>query len=177
MANLNTSTLDAPSKAVSVFSHTLISHNFSHLLGELAVLIEEERDIEHVDVFDPAFSGWLKDAELAHEAVTSRLLSVLESPIQRDEDRALQRVAFGLHALMQSEELGEFTRIYNVLQSFPAAFICAGPSAVARRVTVMLTSMRLRMDDLTSLTAYSDEFDIAPEPEVLDSAVFILEPV
>ncbi len=71
-----------PFEDASVFRHTLTSRLFSRLLADLSSLIENERDIEHVDVFDPAFSGWLTDAEQAHASVTSGLRSLLGSPIE-----------------------------------------------------------------------------------------------
>ena len=162
------------SEDASVFRHTPTSQLFSRLLADLGVLIERERDIEHVDVFDPAFSNWLRDAERAHSSVMSGLLSLLDSPVQRAEDRALQRMALGLQALMKTEAPGEFKRIYDVIHRFPSAFLCPGPSAFARRSTAMLATMRTRMTDLLSLTAYVDDYDIAPDAEVPDSVPFAL---
>lgn len=176
MANIACSTPRVPLEDASVFRHTATSRLFSRLLADLSALIENERDIEHVDLFDPAFSGWLRAAEQAHESVSSGLLSLLDSPVQRAEDRALQRMAFGLHALLKSEEPGEFKRIYDLIQRFPAAFICPGPSAFARRSTVMLATLRLRMTDLLSLTAFNDAYDIAPDAELPDSVPFDLAP-
>src|SRR5690606_33900549 len=69
MATEATITPARANEDVSVYIPTLISKLFSTLLGTLAVAIEADRDIEHVDVFDPAFDGWLKDAERAWDKV------------------------------------------------------------------------------------------------------------
>ena len=174
MANIASSTPRVLVEDASVFSHTATSQLFSRLLADLGVMIEGERDIEHVDAFDPAFSGWLRDAERAHASVTSGLLSLLGSPIERAEDRALQRMAFGLHTLMKTEAPGEFSRIYDLIQRFPSAFVCPGSSAFARRSTKMLATLRLRMADLLALTAFNDDYDVEPDADVPDNVTFAI---
>ena len=174
MANIAFSTPGVPFEDASVFRHTATSRLFSRLLADLGLLIEMERDIEHVDVFEPAFSGWLTDAEQAHESVSSGLLSLLSSPIERAEDRALQRMAFGLHTLMKTEAPGEFRQIYDLIQRFPSAFVCPGSSAFARRSTKMLATLRLRMADLLALTAFNDDYDVEPDADVPDNVPFAI---
>jgi hypothetical protein len=153
----------------SVFTHTTTSQHFSRLLSYLSAFLEAERDIQDVDVFDPAFSAWLRDAELAQETVSTRLTAVLKAPVQRNEDRALQRIAFALHALLGTEAPGEFMRIYQMILRFPAAFTCAGRGAVGRRTNEMLSTMRMRMADLSALATFNDDFDAEPDAEAMDS--------
>lgn len=159
MATIANSTHNVRLEDTSVFTHTTTSQHFSRLLCDLAALVEAERDIEDVDVFDSAFSSWLRDAERTQDSVSIGLRAVLNSPIQRHEDRALQRVAFALHALLGTEAPGEFMRIYNLVLRFPAAFVCEGRGAVAHRTSQMLATMRMRMDDLSSLATFNDDFD------------------
>lgn len=172
MANFNRSTRFVPAEDVHVFTHTTTSQLFSRLLCGLAVMVEMERDIEHVNVWDTAFCGWLRDAELAGEAVSTHLSALLASPAERPEDHKLHFAAVVLHRLMCCEELGSFTRIYNAIQLHAWPFRCVGIGAVARRVDVMLKTMLARIDDLATLTAYRDDFDVDPQPDASSQDAF-----
>lgn len=150
------------------YTPTPVSAGFSALLVALSAMIEAERDIEDVDVFDPAFANWLRDAERAQDRVVDCLRMVREAELQRAEDRPLQRLAMLIDAVISSEEPGEFTRLHRLVPSHAALFRCAGNSAVARRVDHMLLAGLARIDDLAMLDTYAncpphEDPDILPE--------------
>lgn len=90
------------------FTHTPISALFSRLLGAMAVHIEAERDIQHVDVWDPAFRDWLTEAEEALTAVTTLLREIRDHQTARQADVPLMRMAIIIDAMLGAEEPGEF---------------------------------------------------------------------
>lgn len=143
-------------EAADVFTPTPASASFSALLVALSALIEAERDIEDVDIWDPAFSRWLRDAELAQERVVAGLRQVREAELQRAEDRPLQRLAMLIDAMMGCEDPDGFARLHRLIPANAALFRCDGDSAAARRVNHMLLTGLARIEDLAGLDTYAD---------------------
>lgn len=152
----------AAEAARGVYTPTSITRNFSHLLVELAAFIEAERDIEEVDIWDPAFMGWLRDAEHARKQVTRRLRALRGSVRHRREDGPLLQMARRIEAMIATEEPGAFLAQYRDLQHDRAGFRCPTESAVAQRVNRLLATGLSRIDELVALACFADE---APEIE------------
>ena len=135
---------------------TPISAAFSGLLTALARHAEAERDIEDVDVFDPAFRDWLTDAENTFTSVTTLISSIGRAEPARSEDLPLQRMTMLVDAMIGSEEPGTFARLHRLMPQFEAAFRSKQNNGVARRVNHMLLTACARMDELASLLSYED---------------------
>lgn len=156
MADMTPIMAERADKPAPHFTHTPISRAFSLLLGRMAALIEAERDIEDVDVWDPAFHGWLTIAEEAQTSVTTLLHQIGDASSLRAADRPLKHMARIFLALMGSESSEEFRSLQATLPRFEPQLRCPGTHPVARRVSAMLHAGRARLDDLATLSAYTD---------------------
>lgn len=85
---------------------------FAALLDALSRHALAERDIEHVDVWDPAFRHWLTEAEEVFTEVTTLLSRIRRAEFVRAEDLPLQRLAAVIDAMTGSEEPGTFQRLH-----------------------------------------------------------------
>lgn len=154
---------------LSVYTPTPITRGFSRLLVDLAAFIEAERDIEDVDIWDPAFMGWVRDAEHARQQVRGRLRALRGTVLHRREDGPLLRMARLIEAMIATEELGAFLARYHHLQRDRSAFRCPGNGAVAQRVNQLLAAGLSRIDDLVTLGCFADEAaEPAPETDLPD---------
>ena len=124
--------------------------------------VEAERDIEHVDVWDPAFRGWLTEAEECLTAVTKIISHLGGLPVERHEDVVLLQVAAIIDALIGAETEREAVRAHEALADLPA-FHCPGRGAVAHRVNRMIASAADRLRDLAGLEVYAPNSDEVPE--------------
>lgn len=159
MANLALSSVPSLSEDVD-YTPTPISSAFSQLLGALARHIEADRDIETVDIWNTAFSGWLRCAEEAHTDVVGLLSLIRREVILRSEDRPLQRMAMLIDAMIGSETPGEFKRLHGLLPRFENLFRCGGTGVVAQRIDRMLLTALERINEMATLDTYDD--DVAP---------------
>jgi len=132
------------------FTHTPISTLFSRLLGAMAHHIECERDIEHVDVFDPAFNGWLKDAEEAATVVTTLISKIRQCRIQRRADVPLMRLKFIADTMLGANAPDVFLEAHGLL-SHPHLFALRENGAVAYRVTAMIKTAKTCLNLLAEL--------------------------
>lgn len=144
---------------------TPVSTAFSRLLVALAQHAEAERDIEDVDIWNPAFHAWLTDAEEAFTLVTTLITEIGNAEPIQATDLPLQRMASYVDAMIGSEEPGTFRRLHLAVPRFLKAVRCTDDSASARRVNHMLLSAGLRLDELAGLISYED-----PLPEDADDA-------
>ncbi|SFY44327.1 hypothetical protein SAMN04244548_04932 [Paracoccus pantotrophus] len=135
------------------FTHTPISATFSRLLGAMAVHIG---DIQHVDVWDPAFRGWLTDAEEALTAVTTLLCEIRDHQTARQADVPLMRMAIIADAMLGAEEPGEFIVAQRLLAR-RHLFSCRTGGAVGRRIHAMIETAYSRLRDLAELEAYAPD--------------------
>lgn len=154
MATLTPTT---PAEAcASTFVPTVISSQFSELLGALARHVEAEQDIQDVDIWNPAFRGWLTDAENCYERVTTLIASIRQAPLARRADLPLQRMAVLLDAMIGSEEPGAFQRIHRMLPGAMSLWHCPGNDAVAHRVRQMIAAALVRIEEMATLPTYAD---------------------
>lgn len=140
---------------------TLISSAFSSLLSALARHIEADRDIETVDIWNTAFSGWLRTAEEAHTEVAGLLALIRREAIVRVEDRPLQRMAMLIDAMIGSETPGEFKRLHGLLPRFESLFRCRGTGVVAQRIDRMLLTAQDRIQEMATLDTYDNDLETA----------------
>lgn len=139
------------------YMHSPIASLFSRLLGALALHIEAERDIQDVDIWDTAFTGWLREAEESLTVVTTLLYAIRNGVVMRATDVPLMRLAILADALIGSEDPHDFQRARGLL-AHPTLFRCADVCPVDRRVDAMINTALSRFDELADLDAY------APDP-------------
>ncbi|MEI4469671.1 hypothetical protein [Frigidibacter sp. MR17.24] len=131
-----------------------ISIAFSALLGTLALHIEAERDIEDVDIWDPAFANWLRDAEEIQTRLSRQVLALTDAEETRDEDEPLRRMAMLIEGMTGSEEPGTFQRLHPMVVHYEHLFRCEGTTATALRVDRMLLTAAQRLETMASLDIY-----------------------
>ncbi|MCV2894994.1 hypothetical protein [Lentibacter sp. XHP0401] len=131
-----------------------ISKQFSLLLGALAIAIEAERDIENVDVFNPAFDGWLEESERAWDRVTDIQLVLKKMPIRRVEDQPLKMLGFMMHLAMSSETRTELQAVQSFAQREPHRLQCPGRDALAHRITSMLAQGQFLLGAIGGLEVF-----------------------
>ena len=153
--------------ARGVYTPTPITRGFSRLLVELAALIEAERDIEDVDIWDPAFVGWLRAAEHALARVKNRLRLLCATGVQRRGDGPLQRMAGLIGAMIATDEPGMFLARYQELRRDRSSLRCPGDGAVARRVNRLLATGLSRIDELAGLSCFVDESVAVPLSDIV----------
>lgn len=156
-----TATLTTPVAATedlcaSTYTPTPISVLFARFLGALALHIEAERDIQDVDVFDAAFSGWLREAEESLTVVTRFLRDIRDAQVMRASDVPLLRLAIVADALLGSEDPNDFLRT-RALLAHRTLFRCAETGPVGRRVVALVKTAVMRLDELADLDAYSPD--------------------
>ncbi|RGP35196.1 hypothetical protein [Pseudotabrizicola alkalilacus] len=144
------------------YTPTLIASLFSRFLGAIALHIEAERDIQDVDVWDAAFTGWLREAEESLKVVKTFLRQIRDAQVVRASDVPLLRLAILADALIRSADAGDFQRACGLL-THPTLFRCVETGPVGRRVAAMVKTAVLRLDELADLDTYApDSFPHTP---------------
>lgn len=134
---------------------------FPSLMAVVSNLIESERDLDDVCYSqDPAYSSWMRDAELAHERVTDRLRHFHGLPSICLQDRPLERMAQLIDAMLGHEEPGRARQLHRLMQmSFFSKLQISGIGATAMQRNAMLVQARHLVSALAALPL----FDGAPE--------------
>lgn len=150
------------------FTPTPTTHAFSRLLGALAGYVEAERDIDHVDAWNPAFLEWQRDAARSRDHVLSLLDLIRNAGPVRVEDRPLKRMALLTRMMIESERADEFSQLHGLLDIFPDLFQCSGCGAIVLRVNQMLATARDRLRDIAGLQEYLDVVRADDEDAAMD---------
>ncbi len=136
---------------------TAIAIEFAALLPALARHIEAEREIENVDIWDPAFRSWLTDAEHALKDVTTHLSTIASTDLTCVDDRPLKRMSMLIDAMIRSEEPHTFMHLYGLLPRFEHLFYCDGTSSAIRHCNAMIGQARAHIDTMANLLTYDSE--------------------
>ena len=83
-------------KAPTSFTHTPVTRAFAAMLQTLSAYIDSERDLEHIDSFDPAVDNWVADAERNRVAMFAALDRLRDTRLTRALDVPLRRMGVGL---------------------------------------------------------------------------------
>ncbi|WP_102227115.1 hypothetical protein [Acidimangrovimonas sediminis] len=159
MAIVTRSTPHLADKAPTKFTHTPISSLFSKLVVALTGFIEAERDIEDVDIWEPAFAIWLSTAEQAQTRVTTLISAIRATAPARLADRPLQRMTLLIDGILQAESQHGLRQHYQLLERFGPLFQVEGNDVVAYRANQLLQAARQRVDDMVDLECLSDMED------------------
>ena len=166
MAELTSSIPPAADKALTPFTHSRISSHFSRLIIALTTLIEAERDIEDVDVWDPAFDGWLSAAEAARTRVTTLITEIRSTAPARAADRPLARMTLCLDGMLGAETRHDYLHFRKLLDKYAPLFRARGSDVVAYRVNTLLQSARQRVEELATLDCVADDVpNVVPDLE------------
>lgn len=149
-----------------VFTPTTITTAFSRLLGALAVLIEAERDIEEVDVWDIAFRAWMTDAERAHETVTDLLRTIRDATPMRATDLPLMRMSAAIEMLMGAESSAESEQAQRLIHD-QRFHVGVSDRPQGRRIHALIATAQDRARELAALDAYRLDHDVDPEADAL----------
>lgn len=134
------------------FHHpTLVSTLFSTALGVLAAVIEHERDIADVDIWDPAFRDWLTAAERAQDRLSDLQRAILDAPIARPSDQPLKLAAFLLQATLGSESPDEVAHLRRIAREKASYFLLDASTATNRRVNGMLVRALALYEEFVAL--------------------------
>lgn len=144
---------------LSVYTPSAISSLFSKLIGTIAVSIEEERNIAHVNVFDMAIDHWLRDAEVARDAVTDVLTKLKTAAATRAEDEPLVAIAGIVDDLMGSESLVDYLDAKERVREARFFLRCHGNGGTSRRITQMLQQCHVHLSMMTEMDVYQPDVD------------------
>ncbi len=141
---------------------TIVSSAFSALLQAQSAFVRAERDLEDVGHSqDPAYAFWLRDAELAQEALTGALHHFHALPLELPEDRPLRRMALLIDAMLGNEEPGGARRLHRKMQlAFFAHFQAQGIDATAMHRNSLLIQARHLTSAMVALPLF-DSTDIS----------------
>lgn len=169
MATLTPITRGDPVEGLTV-APASISLAFPELLSALDQHIECERDLDDVEIFDPAYRSWLDDAEAAQLRLYDALAQVTGmAPVSAD-DAPLHRMSL-LIATLVREGTGEAFRQYNRLESsFLHHMVVPGDGLDAGRTRHMLMAAREKIHQLAGLTLYLQDGDADCEADELCAA-------
>ncbi|MBV0893500.1 hypothetical protein KTN05_17060 [Paracoccus sp. Z118] len=135
---------------------------FAGLLSALDQHIECERDLDDVDLFDPAYQNWLDDAETAQLRLYD-LASITGLAAVTPDDVPLRRMTL-LIAMLVREGSAEAFRQYGRLESsFLRHMVVPGDGLGAVRTRLMLADAREKIRAMAELTLYRQDGDIDGE--------------
>lgn len=140
MANFVTTTRTAANEDASTYIPSPISTLFERLLLVLAEVIECNRDLADIDIWDTACSGWLKATELAEERLGALVHDLLNADVVRPADRPLRLAAFMLHLTMDAAGPKEVARFAAIARLKAEDFLLTDETATHRHVNAMTRS-------------------------------------
>lgn len=170
MANVVTTTPNAATEDLRVFPPTIISSLFSKLNGALAVAIEAERDIAHIDVWDPAINAWLREAERAWGAVIEIGQAVRAAPVTCGDDKPLLTMVGIADAAMSAETLSELSSAHDRLRAATFFRQRLGRGHLPHRIGAMLDQCHAHLSAVARLDLYHPVCDPDDLPYGLSEA-------
>ena len=128
---------------------------FAAVLQALSAYIDSERDLEHVDSFDPAVDNRVMDTErnrVALFAALDRLTRALDVP--------LRRMGMVTRLLIDCETSASFFNLLKSVDQHADLFACPGEDPVARRLRLMIDAAKTQLNALAQLAEHSDVIDV-----------------
>ncbi len=152
------------------FTPSIIANLFSKLNGALAVAIEAERDITHIDVWDPAINAWLREAERAWGVVIEIGQALRDAPVTRAADKPLVLLAGIASAIMSSETLSELGSAHERLRAASFFRQRLGRGHLPHRIGAMLDQCHAHLSAVVQLDLYQPVCDPEDLPYGLSEA-------
>lgn len=146
------------------FTHTPISKAVAQLPAAIARFVDAERDLGDIDnMFDPAVSSWLSDADESQESLTKLLSEICAAPVWRDSDFPLQRLAFLVQDLLDGHTPQGLAGPEG-LAALRRQFSCPDSLPHAARINSLVAAV---LNHLRDLAAY-EAFDACEAPGTCD---------
>lgn len=143
------------------FQPTAMTLRFAAMLPLFTGWIEAERDLNHIDRWDIAFTGWLRDAEQARRDFAEALDVLCGTEVERIEDRPLRTTARLIRALIESDTPDVFAQLCRLPSLCPEQFRCRGKGPGTVRVNLLIHEAFLRIDALATLPDCLDPIEAA----------------
>lgn len=147
-------------KAPTSFTHTPVTRAFAAMLQALSAYIDSERDLEHVDSFDPAVDNWVADAERNRVAMFAALDRLRDTRLTRALDVPLRRMGMVTRLLIDCETSASFFNLLKSVDQHADLFACPGEDPVARRLRQMIDAAKAQLNALAQLAEHSDVIDV-----------------
>lgn len=168
MTNHFTITTIAPNEAPP---ETPKAAAFPSLLASVLNVITAERDLADISYSqDPAYSAWLREAELAQDSLTDALRHFHALPLVIPADRPLQRMATLVDTMLGHEDPGGARQLHRKMQmAFFTSFQVQGIGTVAMRHNGMLIQARHLVAALAALPLFDATHDAIDDAHSTDS--------
>jgi hypothetical protein len=157
----NTDRLESPQE-------TAYSIAFEALLPSLADFIEAERDLDDIcHSYDPAYSAWHRDAQLARGRLDKVLRQVQSLRVERPEDRPLRRMVALTDAMLTEGAPDRPRYLHRQMKLvFFRQFQVPGFGPTAHSRNALLIQARHLIDAMIRLPLfdYRPDCAIVPEP-------------
>ncbi len=130
------------------------------LNGALAVAIKAERDITHIDVWDPAINAWLREAERAWRTVIDIQTALRDAPVLHASDAPLLAMLDRAVALMTSDTTHDFLVAHDRLRLVAFFRRSAAPGRMPNHVSAMLDQCHVHLSAVAQLDLYQPVCDL-----------------
>ncbi|SDL75868.1 hypothetical protein [Paracoccus chinensis] len=159
MANLISNTRCGAVEA-STLPPPPLSIAFAALLAALDTHIQCERELDEVDLWDPAYRAWLDDAETAELRLYEVLAHITSSRPASLDDAPLWRMALLIATLVREGTASAFRRYAATEAEILMHLRVPGESPAALRVRSQIAAARRRIADMAGLTLYRQDGDV-----------------
>ena len=127
---------------------------FSKLLGQMVTVIDREKEIDGVDIFDPAFKAWLSGAENALDAFTQSVCVLSNLSPMIASDVPLRRTARLIHAMINAASRSELATARSNIVLYAGNFLDNGSAYIGRDTVDQLRRCRALLKVLMQLDLY-----------------------
>lgn len=157
----NISHVSDPMPSVDVKAHPVTSllRAFPDLLSALDQHIQCERELDEVDLFDPAYATWLDDAEAAQTALYEVLARITRLRPAAPADAPLWRMSLLIATLVREGTASAFRRYAETEGAFVMHLRVPGSGPAALRARGQIVAARERITALATLTFYRQDGD------------------
>lgn len=136
------------------------AQSFIALLSDLDQHIECERDLDDVDLFDPAYRSWLDNAEAAQRRLYEALSSITGMGAVSAADVPLRRMSLLIATLVREGTAKAFRQYDRLESSFIHYMAVPGDWPDNARTQHMLAAARERIQTMAGLTLYRQDGDL-----------------
>lgn len=137
---------------------------FAAMLAAFAEFIARERDIAGVDVWDPAFRGWLAAAEAAQDRLTDLQNALQATPIAHPADWPLKRATFLLQATLGADRPEEVAQLRRAARQNASCFLRDDGTQASQQARQMLARAQALHEDFLALDLLGQNTDADLSP-------------
>ena len=127
---------------------------FSKMLGQMVTVIDREKEIDGVDIFDPAFKAWLSGAENALDAFTQSVCVLSNLSPMIASDVPLRRTARLIHAMINAASRSELATARSNIVLYAGNLLDHEGAYIGRDTVGQLKRCRALLKVLMQLDLY-----------------------